>query len=55
MKDFDSYFDAVENIAWEKYIPEDFEILVQAASIKSQLGSMQTLQSLAKKAITSRI
>lgn len=49
--DFDSYFDAVTQVDWRKYIPRDYEILVKATSIKSELGSTSSLQWLAKKAI----
>jgi len=49
--DFESYFDAVFQIDWKKYIPRDYEILVKATSIKSELGATSSLQWLAKKAI----
>ncbi|MCH8518570.1 class I SAM-dependent RNA methyltransferase [Candidatus Gracilibacteria bacterium] len=49
--DFDSYFDAISQIDWLKYIPRDYEILVKATSIKSELGVSSSLQGLAKKAI----
>lgn len=49
--DFDSYFDAVSQVDWKKYIPRDYEILVKATSIKSELSASSSLQWLAKKAI----
>ena len=49
--DFDSYFEAVSSINWLEYIPRDYEIVVKATSIKSQLWATSSLQWLAKKAI----
>jgi len=43
-RDFDSYFEAIFSLDWEKYIPKDFEILVKSTSIKSELGSLSSLQ-----------
>lgn len=35
--DFDTLFEKVNKLDWEKYIPQDFEIVVKATSIKSEL------------------
>lgn len=53
--DFDTYFDAVYDINWEQYIPKGYEVLIKATSIKSELGSLSTLQGLAKKAIVKKL
>lgn len=55
VKDFESYFERVYALDWKKYIPQDFEIFVQATSIKSELGSISSLQGLAKKAIIKKL
>ncbi|MDA9129195.1 class I SAM-dependent RNA methyltransferase [Candidatus Gracilibacteria bacterium] len=51
--DFDAYFDSIKNQDWKKCIPRDYEILVKATSIKSELSATSTMQALAKKAIVS--
>lgn len=53
--DFDSYFEEVYKQDWKKYIPEEFEVVVKATSIKSELGALSTLQGLAKKAIVKEL
>jgi putative N6-adenine-specific DNA methylase len=53
--DFDRYFDAIFAQDWQKYIPEGYEIVVNATSLKSELGAIPTLQGLAKKAIVKKI
>jgi len=53
--DFDTYFDDLYDIDWEKYVPEGYEIHVKATSIKSELGATPTLQGLAKKAIVKKL
>lgn len=53
--DFDNYFEKVFAQDWRKYIPKDAEIIVQATSIKSELGAISSLQALAKKAIVKKI
>ena len=53
--DFDSYFEIVKNGDWKKYIPKDYEVIVKATSIKSELGATSTLQALGKKAIVNAI
>lgn len=53
--DFDTYFDAVYNIDWKQYIPEGYEVVIKATSIKSELGALSTLQALAKKAIVKKL
>ena len=37
LTDFDTFFDVIFKQDWQKYIPKDYEILVQATSIKSEL------------------
>ncbi len=51
VRDFDAYFDIVYQQDWRKYIPEGFEVVVNATSIKSELWAISTLQWVAKKAI----
>lgn len=53
--DFDSYFDAISIIDWEKYVNDGYVVRVKAKSIKSQLSSEPSLQSLAKKSIIKKI
>lgn len=55
VEDFDTYFDAVYNVDWEKYIPKEYEIVVKATSIKSELWALSSLQGLAKKAIVKKL
>jgi len=51
VRDFDAYFDIVVSQDWMKYIPEGYEVVVNATAIKSELGAISTLQGVAKKAI----
>lgn len=51
VRDFDAYFDVIYEQDWKKYIPEGYEVVVNATSIKSELWAISTLQALAKKAI----
>jgi len=37
VKDFDSFFDILYDISWEKYIPDGAEVNIKATSIKSEL------------------
>ena len=53
--DFDSYFDIVKKQDWKRYIPRDYEVVVKATSIKSELGATSSLQALGKKAIVHSI
>ncbi len=53
--DFDSYFEVIKKQDWRKYIPKDYEVIVKAISIKSELGATPTLQALGKKAIVSAL
>jgi 23S rRNA G2445 N2-methylase RlmL len=53
--DFDSYFESVFAQDWKKYIPKGFMVHIKATAIKSELGSISTLQALAKKAIAKKI
>lgn len=55
IRDFDVFFEAVGGVNWKDYIPENYEVRVWATSIKSELGSLSSLQSLAKKAIVKKI
>lgn len=55
IKDFDRYFDAIMTIEWSKYINDWYLVRVKAKSIKSQLSSEPSLQSLAKKSIINTI
>lgn len=53
--DFDAYFDAIATIDWWKYINDWYLVRVKAKSIKSQLSSEPSLQSLAKKSVIKKI
>lgn len=53
--DFDQMFDIIGNISWKKYFKKDFPIVVKSSSIRSDLYSARTIQSLWKKAIVKSI
>jgi putative N6-adenine-specific DNA methylase len=55
VRDFDAYFDVVSVQDWKKYIPEGYEVVVNATAIKSELGAISTLQGVAKKAIVKNL
>ncbi len=53
---FDELFDNIETIEWERYLPVDGKFWVsKASSIKSQVYSSRDIQSIAKKAMVSRM
>jgi len=37
VRDFDNYFDVVYGQDWKTYIPEGYEVVVNATAIKSEL------------------
>jgi len=49
--DFDTLFDLVKNIHWKRYFKKDFPLLVKSSSVRSELFSSRTIQSIWKKAI----
>ncbi len=53
--DFDSLFDVVNSISWKKYFKKDFPIVVKSSSIRSDLYSPRTIQSIWKKAIVKNL
>ena len=55
VRDFDTYFDIVVSQDWMKYIPHEYEVVVNATAIKSELGAISTLQGVAKKAIVKNL
>ncbi len=52
---FDELFDGVYAIPFERYIPRDGAFPVKGASLKSQLSSVPTCQSIVKKAVVKRL
>ena len=53
---FEEFFNNVEALPWEKYIPKNGKFWVKkASSVKSKLFSTSDLQSLAKKAMAKRL
>lgn len=53
---FEEFFQGIEALPWEKYIPKDGRFWVtKATSVKSKLFSTSDLQSLAKKAMVKRL
>jgi 23S rRNA G2445 N2-methylase RlmL len=44
--DFDSLFDLIYSINWKKYFKKDFPVLVKTSSIRSELYSARTIQSI---------
>lgn len=55
VRDFDAYFDIIASQDWMKYIPHEYEVVVNATSIKSELWAISTLQGGAKKAIVKNL
>jgi len=55
VRDFDNYFDIVNSQDWIKYIPSEYEVVVNATAIKSELWAISTLQGIAKKAIVKNL
>jgi len=55
VRDFDAYFDIVASQDWMKYIPHEYEVVVNVTAIKSELGAISTLQGVAKKAIVKNL
>ena len=53
--DFDKLFDGVKDIPWEKYMPEDANVVVSAKSVMSKLFAYSAIQSITKKAICERL
>ena len=53
--DFDTLFNEVYKIDWKKYIPWDFQVIVNVKSHKSQLSSTRTIQSIVQKAVYEKI
>jgi putative N6-adenine-specific DNA methylase len=49
--DFDSLFDLINSINWKKIFKQDFPIYVKSSSVRSELFSARTIQSIWKKAI----
>ena len=52
---FAELFDKVEELPWERYIPEDGRFPVNAKSVKSKIFSLSDIQSISKKAIVKRL
>lgn len=52
---FDELFDAVKEIEWERFIPENARIIVNGKSVKSKLFALSACQSIIKKAIAVRL
>lgn len=53
--DFDSLFKTLENIDWSMYLTGKERIIIEAASTKSILASIPTIQSVSQKAIFSTL
>ncbi|MEZ6116807.1 MAG: class I SAM-dependent RNA methyltransferase [Pirellulaceae bacterium] len=49
--DFDALFESTKQIAWDQWIPQDGQILVDAKTHKSQLTSVPAIQRTVKKAL----
>ncbi|MCP4142722.1 MAG: class I SAM-dependent RNA methyltransferase [Chloroflexi bacterium] len=54
-KDFDTLFESTKALPWERWIPEDGVFTVSGSSVKSQLESVRTCQSIVKKAVVERL
>ena len=55
VEDFDTLFDLVNDINWKQYFKKDFPIMVKSSSIRSELFSARTIQSIWKKAIVKKL
>ena len=53
--DFDAYFDQIQGLPWERWLPADASFPVTGSSYKSVLKSVPTCQGMAKKAIVNRL
>lgn len=53
--DFDQLFCAVSEIEWEKIIPSDGKIIVEAKCVESGIHAVSVTQSITKKAICERL
>ena len=53
--DFDSLFDLVYSINWKQYFKKDFPIHIKSSSVRSELFSARTIQSLSKKAVVKKL
>ncbi|QDU80867.1 Ribosomal RNA large subunit methyltransferase L [Polystyrenella longa] len=53
--DFGELFDRTTDLPWEKWLPANAEFPVRGKSIKSELHSVPTCQSIVKKAIVKRL
>lgn len=53
--DFDQLFDNTKAVAWEQWLTEDAKITVTGKSVKSQLRSVRSNQSMVKKAVIERL
>ncbi len=54
-KTFEDLYQAVYRIPWERYMQKDAQILVSGKCVRSQLMSVRDCQSIAKKAIVTRL
>ena len=54
-KTFEALYQSVVRIPWEKYMRPDAQILVSGKCVRSQLMSVRDCQSIAKKAIVTRL
>lgn len=53
--DFDSLFEGVRAVPWERFLPRSARIPVRGRSVRSALASVPACQSIAKKAIVERL
>ncbi len=53
--DFDTLFDNVYDIEWEKFIPESGAVIVKPKLVQSKLNAFSATQSIVKKAICERL
>ncbi len=53
--DFDTLFDAVQEISWEQWMPSNAKVLVEGRSVRSMITSVPALQRTVKKGIVNRL
>ena len=53
--DFDQLYQNIYNFNWQELLPKDAKILLYAKSVKSKLGAIKSITSVAKKAIVDKL
>lgn len=54
-EDFDTLFNSVLSISWHQILPKDIAIVTEATAVRSTLSHTPSIQSIAKKAIVTKL